>query len=95
MLVQSGRPVNCNGFIPVDALGIGDPDAGTIALYSGSSFYCLNPNGNLIDPGTDGLTNTADDIRYTLGNRGDRGRTPWTKTIDLGVSATSRSGSKA
>src|SRR4249919_587010 len=86
LLVQSGRPVNCNGFIPVDALGIGEPDAGTLALYSGSSFYCLNPNGNLIDPGNDGIPNTGDDIRYSLGNRGDRGRTPWTKSFDLGLS---------
>jgi hypothetical protein len=80
MLVQSGRPVNCNGFIPVDALGIGEPDAGTIALYSGSSFYCLDPNGPIVDPNTG--------AHYSLGNRGDRGRTPWTHSIDLGVTYT-------
>jgi hypothetical protein len=78
MLIQSGRPVSCNGFIPVGALGIGEPDAGTIALYSGSSFYCIDPNGALEDPDTG--------VRYTLTNRGDLGRTPWLKTFDLGVS---------
>lgn len=77
LLIQSGRPVNCNGYIPVGALGIDDPDAGTIGAYSGSSFYCLDPNGAFEDPETG--------LRYALGNRGDRGRTPWIKQIDLGV----------
>lgn len=88
LLVQSGRPVNCNGFIPVDApeLGIGSPDADSLVFYSGSSFYCLDPNGSIVDPGADGITGTADDVNYRLGNRGDQGRTPWTKSIDLGVS---------
>ncbi len=85
-IVQSGRPVNCNGYIPVGALGIGNPDAGSIANYAASSFYCLDPNGTYVD--TRGTTNTADDIRYKLGNRGDVGRTPWTRTLDLGVSYT-------
>ena len=31
----------------VISLGIGEPDAGTLALYSGSSFYCLDPNGSI------------------------------------------------
>jgi outer membrane receptor protein involved in Fe transport len=83
LLVQSGRPVNCNGFVPVGALGIGNPDAGTLSAYSASSFYCPDPNGNLVD--NRGTASTADDVRYTLGNRGDRGRTPWTRTVDLGV----------
>jgi len=90
LLVQSGRPVNCNGYIPVDApeLGIpqGSPDYGSLGNYAGSSFYCLDPNGSIVDPGNDGVTGTADDVHYSLGNRGDRGRTPWSKTIDLGVS---------
>lgn len=85
LLVQSGRPVSCNGFIPVEGLGIEDPDAGTIALYSGSSFYCPDPNGSITQPGPDGDFGTADDFNVALGNRGDRGRTPWTRTIDLGV----------
>jgi len=92
LLVQSGRPVSCNGFIPVGALQIPGPDAGTISAYSGSSFYCLDPTGSIIDrqPGPDDLLNTADDVltHYSLGNRGDRGRTPWTKTFDVGVGYT-------
>lgn len=86
MLVQSGRPVNCNGFIPVRALGIGQPDRGSITAYSGSSFYCIDPNGALLD--NNGTVTTTDDVRYSLGNRGDRGRTPWTRTFDAGVSYT-------
>lgn len=88
VLVQSGRPVNCNGFIPVAALGIEDPDAGSISAYSGSSFYCLDPSGSIVDSGEDGVSGTPDDIHYRLGNRGDRGRTPWTHTFDAGVSYT-------
>jgi len=79
-LIQSGRPVNCNGFIPVGGLGIGDPDAGSIGNYSGSSFYCIDPNGPIIDPDSG--------THYSLTNRGQLGRTPWTKTFDLGVSYT-------
>lgn len=86
LLVQSGRPVSCYGFIPVDALGIGQPDAGTISAYSGSSFYCADPNGDIVDPGGD--PGPADDVRYRLGNRGDQGRTPWTRTFDLGIGYT-------
>jgi len=88
LILQSGRPVNCNGFIPVGALGIGDPDAGSIGNYSGSSFYCLDPSGNIVDAGEDGVEGTEDDIRYSLNNRGNRGRTPWNRTFDLGVTYT-------
>ena len=80
LLIQSGRPVSCNGFIPVGALGIDDPDAGSIGNYSGSSFYCLDPNGNITDPDSG--------ARYSLTNRGERGRTPWNHTIDLGIGYT-------
>lgn len=43
LIVQSGRPVNCQGYIPLE--GIAQPDAGTLNAYSGSSFYCLNDDG--------------------------------------------------
>lgn len=43
LLVQSGRPVNCQGFIPLE--NVPQPDRGTLSSYSGSSFYCLNDNG--------------------------------------------------
>ena len=42
-VMQSGRPINCQGFIPID--DIPDPDYGTLARYSGSAFYCLNDDG--------------------------------------------------
>lgn len=43
LIVQSGRPVNCQGYIPLE--GIAQPDLGTLTPYSGSSFYCLNDAG--------------------------------------------------
>ena len=76
-VLQSGRPVNCNGFIPVNALGIGQPDRGTIALYSGSSFYCIDPAGDIVNP--------SNNVRYRLHNRGDMGRTPWMRSFDMSV----------
>lgn len=41
--LQSGRPVSCNGYLPLDGLGI---DRGSLSLYGASSFYCLDENGN-------------------------------------------------
>ena len=79
LLIQSGRPVNCNGFIPRTDLGIENPDWGSIGAYSGSSFYCLNAAGDY---------NRDANGRPVPGNRGDRGRTPWTRTFDLGVNYT-------
>ena len=43
LVAQSGRPINCQGFIPLT--GITQPDLGTLNAYAGSSFYCLNENG--------------------------------------------------
>lgn len=43
LVAQSGRPINCQGFIPLE--GITQPDLGTLNAYAGSSFYCLNENG--------------------------------------------------
>lgn len=87
-LLTSGRPVNCNGYIPLTApsLGIGPEDRSSLGNYGGSSFYCLDPNGSLVD--TRGTVNVLDDNRYRLGNRGDQGRTPWTRSFDLGVGYT-------
>ena len=65
LLVQSGRPINCNGYIPLDGTGI---DAGNLVFYSASSFYCLDQ-----------------DLNTVLGNRGDRGRTPWTYNVDASL----------
>ncbi|MGB0836075.1 MAG: TonB-dependent receptor plug domain-containing protein [Psychrobium sp.] len=65
MTIASGRPVSCQGFVPLEAnreaLGV---DYSNLSGYGASSYYC---NGELT-------------------NRGDEGRTPWTKNVDLGLS---------
>lgn len=62
--LASGRPRSCQGYIPLndlrEQLGV---DAGTLAAYGSSSYYC---NG-------------------VLTNRGDQGRTPWVKNLDIGL----------
>lgn len=70
--IQSGRPVNCNGYIPVDQLGIEDPDGGSISAYSSSSFYCPDREAG----------------EMVLTRRGEFGRTPWTWELDLNVAYT-------
>ena len=46
-LLQSGRPRNCNGFIPLNDPSVGI-DAQYLAQYAGSSFYCPDANGNTV-----------------------------------------------
>jgi hypothetical protein len=46
-LLQSGRPRNCNGFIPLTDSSVGI-DSDYLALYAGSSFYCPDENGDLV-----------------------------------------------
>jgi hypothetical protein len=75
MLVQSGRPVNCNGFIPNDHPSFNSIDGSSIGAYSASSFWCHDDNG----------------VPH-LGNRGDQGRTPWTKTFDASLAWTPKFG---
>lgn len=67
VLVQSGRPVNCNGFVPLDDLDPDGSDVGSLAFYGASSFYCR----------------TEDSGPQVLTNRGQFGRTPWIYTFDL------------
>ncbi len=45
LLVQSGRPVNCNGYIPLAGTGV---DQSGLSGYSGSSFYCRDTAGNRV-----------------------------------------------
>ncbi|MBP3983069.1 TonB-dependent receptor [Pseudoxanthomonas helianthi] len=72
LLVQSGRPVSCQGYIPLEAL---DPDdASELEAYSASSFYCLTKDGIY-----------ADGVRE-LKARGSFGRTPWQYRVDMGLS---------
>lgn len=44
LLIQSGRPVSCNGFVPLDGLNP-DGDGGSLAAYGASSFYCRQGDG--------------------------------------------------
>lgn len=70
LLVQSGRPVSCYGFVP-DTVPDYDSStgvAGSGGYTSASSFYCVNENGETV-----------------LGSRGDHGRTPWINSVDLSV----------
>ncbi|HWS77529.1 MAG TPA: TonB-dependent receptor [Thermomonas sp.] len=78
LLVQSGRPQSCYGYIPLDDPSVDDSGLDTpvydyylAANWSGNSFYCKSPDG------TD-----------TLGSRGNRGRTPWTRSMDASLSYT-------
>lgn len=56
LIAQSGRPVNCQGYVPLD--GLDQPDAGTLSPYGSSSFYCLNDAGDreLTQRGSNGRT---------------------------------------
>lgn len=40
--VTSGRPVNCNGYVPLDGLGV---DQSNLGNYAASAFYCVNDKG--------------------------------------------------
>jgi hypothetical protein len=40
--VTSGRPVNCNGYVPLDGLGV---DQSNLGNYSASAFYCVDDKG--------------------------------------------------
>ncbi|GHF77288.1 TonB-dependent receptor [Thalassotalea marina] len=54
--VTSGRPLNCNGFVPLD--GLNPIDQSNLSRYSGSSFYCLDENNEtqLTQRGSQGRT---------------------------------------
>ena len=69
LIIQSGRPVNCQGYVPATNPVFGGVDADGVNSYtSPSSFYCLRP-----------------DLSTYLSHRGDFGRTPWTKTLDMSL----------
>ena len=75
LLVQSGRPQSCYGFIPLDDPSLNDSDVEqpvydyyVASHWAGNSFYCRDEDGNQV-----------------LGHRGDRGRTPWIASLDTGI----------
>lgn len=67
--ITSGRPVNCQGYIPLDNAGVHPTDKADLERWGPSSFYCLNEE-----------TGKAE-----LHQRGDMGRTPWVYNVDLGI----------
>ena len=56
VIAQTGRPVNCQGYI--DLTGTGIDGATTLGPYGPSSFYCLNDDGtrSLTNRGSNGRT---------------------------------------
>jgi hypothetical protein len=40
--IASGRPVNCNGYVPLDGLGV---DSSGLINYGPSAFYCVDDQG--------------------------------------------------
>jgi hypothetical protein len=75
LLIQSGSPKSCYGFIPLDDPSLNDSDVNNPVYdyyvanhWAGNSFYCKDASGNPV-----------------LGHRGDRGRTSWITTLDAGV----------
>jgi len=77
-MLQSGRPVSCYGYIPLDDESLSDDglanpvyDYYVAADWSASSFWCPDENGE-----------------QKLGHRGNAGRTPWTYSLDLSFAYT-------
>src|SRR5690606_26744939 len=74
LIAQTGRPVNCQGYVPLELAG--EWDVGTLNAYSGSSFYCLNEDGtrtlhNRGDPGRTPWTWTFDEAVAYIPNWAD------------------------
>ncbi len=73
LLVQSGRPINCNGFIPESDPGY----ESSISAYSASSFYCHDAEGvpHLGKRGDHGRTPWTNTLDMSLA---------WTPTLGTG-----------
>ena len=68
LLAQSGRPVNCNGFIPLE--GLHPADAESLQGYGNSAFYCLNEatgESELAPRGSQGRTPWLYNIDFGIG----------------------------
>jgi len=48
LLVQSGRPINCYGFVPSTVSDFDPNDGGSGSYTSASSFYCVDANGDSV-----------------------------------------------
>lgn len=78
MIIASGRPISCIGFVPptVPDFNSVDGHSGSGAYTSASSYYCVNPATG----------------KSELVPRGSRGRTPWTTQLDAQVAWTPKIG---
>ena len=78
LIVASGRPISCIGFVPetVPDFDSVDGHSGSGDYTSASSYYCVNPKTG----------------KSELVPRGSRGRTPWTGQLDLQAAWTPKLG---
>jgi hypothetical protein len=79
LLVQSGRPKNCIGVLPIDA---DDPEDDALHGYGSAFFRC----GTTLDGG--GFDENGNPFPAEVKPRGSAGRLPWTKTVDLSFAYT-------
>lgn len=63
--IASGRPVNCNGYVPLDGLGV---DASGLTNYGPSAFYCTNAQGVSVPTtrGQEGRTPWTKDVGMSV-----------------------------
>ncbi|MDI9239413.1 TonB-dependent receptor [Lysobacter sp. LF1] len=80
LLVQSGRPINCFGVLPV-----GDVADGDLHGYGASFFRCgtTSAGGGYLDTNNDLVPDTL--APAGPAPRGTAGRLPWTNSIDLNI----------
>ncbi|MCE4539161.1 TonB-dependent receptor [Pelomonas sp. P7] len=78
LIVSSGRPISCIGFVPETVPDFVGPDGATGSgdYTSASSYYCVNPKTG----------------KSELVPRGTRGRTPWTGQLDAQLAWTPKLG---
>jgi hypothetical protein len=78
MLIASGRPLSCIGFVPstVPDYDAVDGHTGAKDYTSASAYYCVNSQTG----------------KSELKQRGSQGRTPWTSQIDAQVAYTPKIG---
>jgi len=71
VLIMSGRPISCLGFVDLQDPRLTPEDRGQLAAYSGSSFYCADENNvqTLRNRGDFGRTDWTYTVDMQLGYR--------------------------